>query len=91
VRIREFAKYYRAQWRLINKDFGLEVFDNRIGGTVFRLEDAAEEILKYVNGERDSLPELEQERLPFHTYGNEKNVPISCFYIKETKTVGRFI
>ena len=90
-RIREFAEYYRAQWRLVNKDFGIEVFANRIGGTIYRLEDAACEILKYVNGERESPPELEQERLPFHTYGKEKNVPISCFYIQETKTVGRFI
>ncbi|MBQ9976326.1 MAG: beta-N-acetylhexosaminidase [Clostridia bacterium] len=90
-RMRAFGNAFRYQWRLTNKDYGIEVFDTRLGGAIYRLEDVAEVLLAYVDGKRDSINELEQERLPFHTYGKEKNVPISCFYIQEAQTVGRLI
>jgi len=89
TRMREYGKAFRYQWNKTNKPFCLEIFDTRLGGAMYRLEDASDILLDYVNGKIDSIPMLEEERLPFHTYGKEKNVPISCFYWKESVSLGR--
>lgn len=63
-RLEEFWEAFRAQWDTDNKPFGFEVQDIRIGGVEKRLKHAALRIESYLNGSLDSLPELEEERLP---------------------------
>jgi len=88
-RVKEYIKVYRYQWKYVNKDFGLEVFDARIGGMLCRLDSVIETLTEYTDGDRVSIPELEQERLPYQTYCKEKSRPISCFFHYETFTSSR--
>ncbi len=87
-RAKDYAKAFRYQWRKVNKDFGLEVFDTRLGGLLLRLEDVAEELIAYCDGQRAALPELHEECLPFWD-AEEKGTPKSCFYWWEAVTSGR--
>ena len=67
-RIREYGDAYRYQWRKVNKEFGIETFDTRVGGLIYRLENVKEVLDAYVKGEKDNVAELEEKRLPyFHT------------------------
>lgn len=54
-------------WSNEAKIFGWEILDMRFHALEGRMESAAERINDYINGKLDSLPELEEERLPwFH-------------------------
>ena len=88
-RTREYCDLFRRQWRLVNKDFGLENFDTRLGGLIFRLEDIAGEIISYCKGERASLPELEEKRLPYFHTCTEPRSPMNCYNWTETYSSGR--
>ena len=61
--VNEVRKAWRAQWDAVNKPFGFEVLDIRLGGVTERLLRAAERLEALVSGETDVLEELEQERL----------------------------
>ncbi len=52
-------------WHKTNRPFGFEVVDTRYGGKVNRITTAIGRLQAYLSGEIDSLPELEEERLPF--------------------------
>ncbi|MDO4274387.1 MAG: beta-N-acetylhexosaminidase [Eubacteriales bacterium] len=52
-------------WFLECKPFGYEVLDIRIGGLVTRLESAQKRIRGYLTDKWDSIPELEEKRLPY--------------------------
>ena len=55
-----FIDAFKKQWFIENKAFGWEVQDARLGGLLQRLKTCAERLTAYVNGEIDSIPELEQ-------------------------------
>ena len=78
-RLEEFWDAFRAQWDADNKPFGFEVQDIRIGGLEKRLRHAALRIKSYLDGSLDSLPELEQERLPAtkNYDGSEENINLN--------------
>ena len=78
-RLEEFWDAFRAQWDTDNKPFGFEVQDIRIGGLEKRLRHAALRIKSYLDGSLDSLPELEQERLPAtkNYDGSEENINLN--------------
>lgn len=64
----EFAQALRFQWHKINKPFGFEAQDVRLGGVKERLKTAAVRIGGYLDGSIDALEELEQDDLPYgHT------------------------
>lgn len=64
-RVDVFMKTFQKQWMTDNKVFGLDVIEIRIGALEKRLKVAIDRIQAYLDGQVDSLPELEQERLYF--------------------------
>ena len=65
-KIRVYRDRREALWNRESRIFGFEVLDIRIGGLLARLESAKKRVESWLNGEVDSLPELEEPRLPFH-------------------------
>lgn len=63
-----FYRTFRKQWYLENKTFGFEIQSHRIGGLKQRLQEVADRILSYVNGDLISVEEMEEEYLPFHYF-----------------------
>ena len=61
---------FTAQWHWINKPFGYEVHDIRLGGIRARLLSAQQRILQYLGGTLTALGELEQPDLPRSSEGN---------------------
>lgn len=62
--IDEFYLAFRKQWYAINKTYGFEIQDARLGGLVQRLKSCRERLLSYVNGEISEIAELEEKILP---------------------------
>jgi hypothetical protein len=56
---------HRKLWFSMYKPFGWEVVDIRYGGVLSRIETAKYRLTEYLNGEINTLPELEEERLYF--------------------------
>ena len=56
-----------------------KAFDIRLGGTMYRLEDVAQQLIAYVDGKRKNLPELEEERLAFYPIDKPRGTPYNCF------------
>ena len=63
--IKLFEKALYKQWHIVNKPFGYDVQQMRIGGMLMRLEMAKQRIEEYLCGTLDRLEELEVEDLPF--------------------------
>lgn len=64
VRVQSFYRAFRVLWYQENKPNGFEVQDARLGGLIQRLKNCREQLLQYVDGRLESLPELEEEPLP---------------------------
>lgn len=62
----EFIRVYRFQWMALNKPFGFEIIDIRLGGLRQRLCTADERLEEYLRGAIQNLEELEQPELPFN-------------------------
>ena len=72
----EIEKMYRLRsrlWHEHNKPFGFEEVGNRMMSVMGMSRHAAYRIEAYLNGEENSLPELEAERLP----SNPKEFPLT--------------
>lgn len=72
--IRLAKKYYHSvkrQWAAEYKPFGREVVDIKTAGVIVRLEAALETISDYINGKTTSIPELEEQRLPYNSLTEE--------------------
>lgn len=63
-RLEHFYRTYRKQWYTVNKSYGFEVQDIRLGGLMCRIANCKEILLSYVNGEIDKIEELEEKPLP---------------------------
>ena len=63
-KLKPFFEYFSAQWHYINKPYGFEVQEARIGGLMLRLTSCRDRLQKYVNGEISSIEELEEDVLP---------------------------
>ena len=59
-RIKKFYVAYAEQWFTENKPFGMEIWDARTGGLIFRLERCAERLEAFASGRLESIPELEE-------------------------------
>ena len=60
-----FHKAFRRQWYSINKTYGFEVHDARLGGLKCRLESCRERLIDYANGVIPEIAELKEPLLPF--------------------------
>ena len=63
--IKAFALTFEKQWFYENHPSGFDVQDIRLGAIIRRTSSCRRRILDYVNGKIDSIPELEEELLPF--------------------------
>ena len=59
-----FYESFRAQWYAVNKTYGFEVQDARLGGLCRRLSSCRERLLAYADGEIDEIAELCEDVLP---------------------------
>ncbi len=55
---------HREQWMRDYKPQGWEMLAYRYGGMIARLEDAALALSSYIDGDEDTVPELEEAQLP---------------------------
>ena len=60
---------FRAQWYKVNKPFGFEIQELRLGGMKERLTASAARLIDYADGKVDRMEELEQPDLPFSFSG----------------------
>ena len=70
ARIEAFAGAMKTLWFTENKPQGFEVQEHRLGGLAFRLRSLKARLEEYLDGAAKSVPELEEELLPF--WGTEK-------------------
>ena len=64
-RVDIFHKAFRRQWYAINKTYGFEVHDARLGGLKCRLESCRDRLIDYANGEISDIAELKEPLLPY--------------------------
>lgn len=84
-RLKQFHSEYRAYWLTFNKSMGWEIWDNRIGGLITRLETVASTLFDYADGKIPKIEELEQERLPVSANADGKVISASRWnYINTT-------
>ena len=55
---------FRVQWRRSFKSFGMELMQIRLGGLMERYRELSRVIEEFIQGETDSIPELEVEHHP---------------------------
>lgn len=65
-----FYSKFKEAWFKECKPFGFETHEIRIGGLKQRLISCKERLLKFIHGEIDFIPELEEELLDFYGNGN---------------------
>lgn len=82
-----FVKALRKCWLRENKIFGFDVLELRIGGQRQRLTEIIFMIKDYINGDRRSLPELEEPPLSF-AYESEKERDLSRMHYAHMATPG---
>ncbi|MBQ8495907.1 MAG: beta-N-acetylhexosaminidase [Clostridia bacterium] len=63
-RLEDFYRTYRKQWYTVNKSYGFEIQDIRLGGLSRRIQNCKEILISYANGEIDRIEELEEQPLP---------------------------
>ncbi|MEG1359758.1 MAG: family 20 glycosylhydrolase [Clostridia bacterium] len=69
---KRLMQLHRARWEAHYKRNGWETLCLRYGGAMARLEDAADELKRYLNGELVKIAELEEEPLPYLRKGGEQ-------------------
>ena len=65
-RLTAFYTAYRKQWYAVNKTYGFEIQDARLGGLMQRMRSCRERIIAYCHGEIDRIEELEEGLLPMN-------------------------
>ncbi len=73
ARTERFHAAFRRQWEMLNKPYGFEVHDIRLGGLMQRLKTCRERLLDYCDGRVSRIEELEEPLLcnmgaPFSRY-----------------------
>lgn len=63
-RIKKLYESVKSQRETECKPHGFENYDLRFGGLILRVDHCAERLEKYLRGEADSIPELEEDILP---------------------------
>jgi len=75
-----FTAAFRTQWYTENKHFGFTNEEIRLGGLRARLISTETRIMEYVNGDVDSIEELDEPRLWFDGRGDgDTRTPYICY------------
>ena len=80
-KIDAFARTFERQWLTDNKPHGFDVQDGRLGAIIRRTSACRRRLLDYVNGKINSIPELEEEVLPFGKEKEPVNVNCAKYYM----------
>ncbi len=72
-RIEKFRRAFKKYWETDYKPYGWEVHQIRLGGLYTRVLDCKERLEDYLNGKVESIPELEEEILPYADWGLQYN------------------
>ena len=81
--IKAYALTFEKQWFYENHPGGFDVQDIRLGAIIRRTSSCRRRILDYVNGKIDSIPELEEDLLPFL---DREKVSVYCNQAKHYMT-----
>lgn len=65
--LRALRRAWYNQWMAVNKPFGFEVLDIRLGGAIARFETARDRMAEFAQGLLEDIPELREEKLPYQT------------------------
>ena len=65
-RLEQFYRVYRTQWHTVNKSYGFEIQDIRLGGLMRRIQNCKEILLAYADGKFARIDELEEKLLPMN-------------------------
>ncbi len=76
-RIVNLKEYHMDLWMEMYNPIGWELFDIKYGGVVMRIDTIIKRLNTYLDGEIQTLEELEQERLPF---SNKRYLPNTNSY-----------
>ncbi len=79
----DFMEVYSNSWFKENKVNGLELFDVRMGGQKQRVSRAIERLSAYIEGEVESLPELEEDILYYDCRPEDSDASLAvneCFW-----------
>ncbi len=82
-KVEAFRDAYYAYWLTYNRHMGWEIYENMLGGLLYRMKNVAKLLIAYADGQVDSIEELEQEKLPVnpgkagHVIGNRSWYGIS--------------
>ena len=68
--IRAYHRTFEEQWFYENKPCGFDVQDIRLGAIIQRTISCRRRLIDYVNGKIDSIPELEEELIPYRDFEN---------------------
>lgn len=85
MRVVSFKNIFRELWLSTYKPFGFESVDMKIGTLLSRIETTKYRIEQYLTGKIEKIDELEQERLYYWKYGDEKYTDLNVYenrYIK---------
>ena len=66
--IKAYTRTFENQWFWENKPCGFDVQDIRLGAIIQRTVSCRRRLLDYVNGKIDSIPELEEELIPYRGF-----------------------
>ena len=66
--IKAYLRTFEDQWFYENKPCGFDVQDIRLGAVIQRTVSCRRRLLDYVNGKIDSIPELEEELIPYRGF-----------------------
>ena len=72
-RVCVFRNTLRNAWMKDNKPYGWDIQEMRLGGLKARLADCVERLQEYLDGAVKTIPELEEELLPYATWGSQYN------------------
>ena len=64
--LEDFITKFRKLWFTESKPHGFDVQEQRLGGLLLRLRSQSQRLMDYALGEIDSIPELEEEILPYY-------------------------
>jgi hypothetical protein len=65
ARLERFYEAFRKQWYTVNKTYGFEIQDIRLGGLMQRTKSCRERLLEYAGGEITEIAELAEEVFPY--------------------------
>ena len=78
-KVKEFHKLFSIMWNTDNKPHGFDIQDKRLGGLILRLESCKNTLVNFIKGKISSIPELDEEILPYGKYNSGEPIYINSY------------